>query len=116
MNVVVTMVMHPMVKKKSQLIFEYQSFISGDYNQIYAAVNGSQVCQIYDQCAANNIDCGAGLCSNQTSAQSTPCYCNSPLVLIEFSAQKYDCVCPSNTYYYSGGVCIPRPEPDRGNI
>ena len=32
----------------------------GDPNLMYAAVKENQVCMIYDQCAANGIDCGGG--------------------------------------------------------
>jgi hypothetical protein len=80
------------------------------------ALQGNQICQIYDQCAANNIDCGGGSCLNQTSALDPPatCYCNSPLVLVLIAEGKYDCVCSSTTYYYQGGVCVPRPNPESG--
>jgi hypothetical protein len=81
------------------------------------AIDVGQICQIYDQCAANSIDCGSGACSNQTSPNSSPatCYCNSPLELVLIATGKYDCVCPSNTYSYQGGVCALRPNPESGN-
>ncbi|CAF3337216.1 unnamed protein product [Rotaria socialis] len=89
---------------------------SGDYNQIYSALQGNQVCEVYDQCAANSIDCGGGMCfQNMLANGSLPtCYCNNSLILIQISSGKYDCVCSSNTNYFSGGICIPRPNPGIG--
>lgn len=89
---------------------EYHGWISGDYDQIYVALTGNQTCQIYDQCAASGLDCGIGYCSNNTSPNGPPasCYCDSPLTLLQLSPGKYDCVCQSNDYYYSNGLCIKR--------
>jgi hypothetical protein len=86
-------------------------WILGDFTQIYVALTDNQTCQIYDQCAANNIDCGSGKCLNNTSPNGPPptCYCDSPLSLIQLSAGIYDCVCQSSYYYYSNGLCIKRP-------
>jgi hypothetical protein len=83
------MVMHRVVnrlfflfpRRKDEFISDYK----GDPTQIYAPLsNSNQTCQIYDQCAANLIDCGGGKCSNKTSPNDAPatCYCDSPLVLI----------------------------------
>ncbi|CAF3469005.1 unnamed protein product [Rotaria sp. Silwood1] len=90
----------------------------GDYNQIYAALRGNQTCKIYNQCAANRIDCGGGTCTNNANFNdSLPyCYCNNSLILIQLSAGKYDCICPSNTHYYNGGICTRRPNPELGLV
>ncbi|CAF1457750.1 unnamed protein product, partial [Adineta ricciae] len=89
---------------------------NGDYNQIYTALKQNQTCQVYDQCAANRIDCGGGKCTNSTnsSAPLPGCYCDSPLQLVRISASKYDCICTADSYYYKAGVCAPRPDPDQG--
>jgi hypothetical protein len=100
-------------RRKDEFISDYK----GDPAQIYAPLlYSNQTCQIYDQCAANLIDCGGGKCSNKTSPNDAPatCYCDSPLVLILLTQGKYDCVCPSLTYYYSAGVCLPRPDTNQG--
>ncbi|CAF1385731.1 unnamed protein product, partial [Rotaria magnacalcarata] len=89
---------------------------NGDYNQIYAALHANQVCEVYDQCAANSIDCGGGTCLPSASANSSlpTCYCNNSLILIQLASGKYDCICSSSTSYFSGGICIPRPNPGIG--
>ena len=76
----------------------------------------NQTCQVYDQCAANRIDCGGGKCTNSTngSAPLPACYCDNPLQLVSISTSKYDCVCAADSYYYNAGVCTPRPDPDQG--
>ncbi|CAF0783623.1 unnamed protein product [Rotaria sordida] len=88
----------------------------GDYNQIYVALQGNQTCQIYDQCAANRVDCGGGTCTNNTNLNGSlpTCYCSNSLTLIQLSIGKYDCICPSNTHYYNGGICTIRPDPGLG--
>ena len=75
-------------------------------------MTGNKTCQIYDQCAANGISCGAGHCRNNTSPSGpTPsCYCDSPLTLIQLSSSKYDCVCQSDDYFYTNGQCVQRPD------
>ncbi|CAF1151520.1 unnamed protein product [Rotaria sp. Silwood1] len=90
----------------------------GDYTQIYAALRGNQTCKIYNQCAANRIDCGGGTCTNNANFNdSLPyCFCNNSLILIQLSAGKYDCICPSNTHYYNGGICTRRPNPELGLV
>jgi len=88
----------------------------GDPNLMYAAVKENQVCMIYDQCAANGIDCGGGKCTNKTSSTDpdASCYCNDPLRLIKLADNKFDCACQSDKYYYKDGVCQLRPDGNGG--
>ena len=89
--------------------------VSGNFNAIYAAVQGNQTCKIYDQCVANGIDCGGGKCLNNTIANElAKCYCNSPLTLLSISINKFDCVCPTTTDFFDGTTCKPRPNADQG--
>ncbi|CAF4129363.1 unnamed protein product, partial [Rotaria sp. Silwood2] len=90
----------------------------GDYNQMYAALKDNQTCKIYNKCAANRIDCGGGICVNNTNSNDLlpTCYCNNSLILIQLLVGKYDCICPSNTHYYNGGVCTILPNPALGLV
>ena len=116
LNVDVILVMHRSVRKgfffwtTDELIVDSSDFMIGSIDRIYAALQLGETCLVYDQCAANQINCGGGKCLNSASINGSQasCYCESNLTLIQLSAGNFDCVCPSDTSIFVNGLCVNR--------
>lgn len=78
---------------------------------MYVALRGNQTCKIYNQCAANRINCGSGYCLNSTSPT---CACQKPFDLVMLSPGQSDCICSSVNYSLVNGLCVPRPDLNQG--